>query len=320
MRKILLFVALCISAMSFAASIGAPASINFGTYNMYGFEELTDSLEITLNPSGISDWGIGVEVVDDAEGIFWASDSWLYANGTPDWHGVKKAKVYFYVIEAGTYTATLRLSDYNSAYDEGTGIYAVHEDVALSVTIINEAPVMKEYELISTTGGLKEGDVVVFANASATKVANAHSNTYLSVVNATFTGNKLQSTEAMEFTVGKANGNWTFTNNGQLLGGDDKSLKMGSGVTEWTVSISDGEAEIKPSGSTYPIMFNTDRFKLYNPATTTYPLAQLYKVKTATVDIDNVETRVESQKVLRDGRLYIIRGEHMYDATGAMVR
>ena len=76
-----------ISVTSWAASIGAPTSIDFGTQNIYGKEELMDSLELTLNPVGISDYGIGVEVINDAEGIFWASDSWLYANGTPDWHG-----------------------------------------------------------------------------------------------------------------------------------------------------------------------------------------------------------------------------------------
>ena len=96
-----------------------------------------------MNPSGISDWGIGVEVVNDAQGIFWVSDSWLYANGTPDYNGEKKAKVYFYAQEAGTYTATLRLTDYN---DE-------QEDVALQVVVTSDAVVAKTmpFERIETT-------------------------------------------------------------------------------------------------------------------------------------------------------------------------
>ena len=41
-------------------------------------------------------------------------------------------------------------------------------------------------------------------------------------------------------------------------------------------------------------------------------------------DIDNLfpsgESQREARKILRDGQIYILRGEHVYDATGKMVR
>ena len=71
MKRIASFLALILfSAMSFAGSIGAPTNIDFGSYSIKGLSEVTDSVELTLSPSGISANGIGVEVVDDAEGIF----------------------------------------------------------------------------------------------------------------------------------------------------------------------------------------------------------------------------------------------------------
>lgn len=302
MRKVLLFAALLVSAMSFAATIGAPASIDFGTRNIYGQEELMDSLEISLNPVGISDWGIGVEVVNDPEGIFWTSDTWLYANGTPDWHGVKKAKVYFYAIEPGTYTATLRLSDNNSEYNETTGIYANHEDVALKVTVVSNAPVFKTFTKVTTTSELKDGDVVVFVSESANAVCGPLDGAYLPAVTENVKIDKVAGTAEVPegvqtFVLNKYSGNWQFLypddNEKALLldyssnsgkGAFSTTYEVGKTVKSWEISISNGVASvIRPNDAdpAYPVRFNSDRFKPYQTETTGTSIAIYKKVGSA---------------------------------------
>lgn len=302
MRKVLLFAALLVSAMSFAATIGAPASIDFGTRNIYGQEELMDSLEISLNPVGISDWGIGVEVVNDPEGIFWTSDTWLYANGTPDWHGVKKAKVYFYAIEPGTYTATLRLSDNNSEYNETTGIYANHEDVALKVTVVSNAPVFKTFTKVTTTSELKDGDEVVFVSESANAVCGPLDGAYLPAVTENVKIDKVAGTAEVPegvqtFVLNKYSGNWQFLypddNEKALLldyssnsgkGAFSTTYEVGKTVKSWEISISNGVASvIRPNDAdpAYPVRFNSDRFKPYQTEATGTSIAIYKKVGSA---------------------------------------
>ena len=49
-------------------------------------------------------------------------------------------------------------------------------------------------------------------------------------------------------------------------------------------------------------------------------LFQMNKVKEAIERVESGESRVESRKVLRDGQLYIQRGDELFNATGARVR
>lgn len=163
MKKIFTFLALAMfCVMSHAQSIGAPASMDFGSYVLTS-SGVTDSLDININPSGISSWGIGVEIVDDTEGVFWVSDSWLYEDGTL--YGGEKAKVYFLAIEEGTFTATLRLSDYNSTYDDITELYAVHEDVALSVKITSAAEGIEDVESgVEVRKVVRDGRILIIRN------------------------------------------------------------------------------------------------------------------------------------------------------------
>lgn len=302
MKKIASFVALVlISVMSFAGSIGAPASMDFGTYNIYGQSELMDSLELTLNPSGISDYGIGVEVVDDADGIFWPSDSWLYANGTPDYHGVKKAKVYFYVIETGVYTAKLRLTDYNTS---------AYEDVALKVTIVNNKPVVATFTKVTTTSDLNVDDTIVFACESAGAVGGPLYETYLPAVTANVKFNTSDKTlEVPEATVqmfrlAKNGSDWQFwtveatpkrlhlntTGKGSFTYADTEA---GVIFANWGISISSGSATVSKADGTWPVSFNSNRFKPYATAqgSTTY---QIYKKKSASGAESKFETNPTS--------------------------
>ena len=160
MKKIFtLFVVALFSVMSWA-TIGAPASIDFGAYNIFGETEVTDSVELTLNPVGVSDWGISAEVINDAEGIFYTSHSWLYEDGTADYYHVEKAKVYFYAIEEGEFTATLRLTDCQTNE---------YEDVALSVKVVNQATgidAIKE-DKVQSSKELRDGKLIIRRNGES---------------------------------------------------------------------------------------------------------------------------------------------------------
>lgn len=336
MKKIFTILTLAlISVWSLAATIGAPASIDFGTHNIYGQEELMDSLELTLNPVGISDWGIGVEVIDDEEGIFWTSDTWLYANGTPDWHGVNKAKIYFYAIDEGTFTATLRLSDYNSAYDEKTGIYANHEDVALSVTIISKAPVFTTFSKIKTTSELKDGDEVVFVSESAAAVCGPLNGAYLPAVTEGVTLNASAGTVAIPeaaqtFTLNKYSGNWQFiaTDSGKRLHLDASGkgaftyadTEAGSIFANWGISISNGVADVSKPDGTFPVEFNSDRFKPYKNAGSGTVIS-LYRKPRDPQGIKEVQgDNAACTKIMREGQLFILRDGKTYTTTGIIVQ
>lgn len=324
-----------ISVVSFAATIGAPASIDFGTHNLYGHEDLMDSLELTLNPVGISDYGIGVEVIDDAEGIFWTSDTWLYANGTPDWHGVEKAKVYFYAIDEGTFTATLRLSDYNSAYDEATGIYANHEDVTLSVTIVSKAPVFKTFTRVNSTSGLKSGDEVVFVSESAKAVCGPLEGTYLPAVTEGVTLNVSDGTviipeTAQTFTLSKYSGEWQFTatDSGKRLHLDVSGkgaftyadTQAGSILANWGININNGVADVSKPDGTFPVEFNVDRFKPYKNAGSGTAIS-LYMKPRDPQSIGNVKkNEIQCSKIMREGQLFILRDGKTYTTTGIIVQ
>ena len=329
MKKIFTFLALVmISAMSWAAvSITVtPNKVDFGTVSMKGHEAtgVEDSVTFDVTYTGLQQYcGVVYEddVMPEEDAAFWISGTstsgWIYGGDTytePEGQGLK---VHYYASAPGNYTGRFKFYSYKDAYWEVRSD-SVYLDVTVNV-ISGELPKI-EYTLVNSTSDLKEGDVVVFGNASAQKVAISHNKTNLAVTDATITGNKLEVIEAMEFTVGKESGKWTFTNNGQKLGGNDKSLVMGSGTMTWAVSISNGEAEIKPTGSSYPIMFNEDRFKLYDPNTSSYPLAQLYKkASSPATGIENTEAEMKAQKVIREGRVMIMRGEAVYTVTGVKV-
>ena len=300
MKRIASFLALILfSAFTFAGSIGAPTNIDFGTYSIKGLSEVTDSVELTLSPSGISENGIGVEVVDDAEGIFWASSYWLYPNGTPDYHGVKKAKVYFYAIEKGTFTAKLRLTDYDTE---------AYEDVQLKVVITDEAIVAKTipFERIENTSGLKDGDTIVFVSESAGAVCGPLNGTYLPAVTEGVTIDvtnhkaEIPETGVQMFRATKYSGNWQFiypddnekallldysSNNGK--GAFSTTYEVGKTVKSWEISISNGVASvIRPNDAdpAYPVRFNSDRFKPYKTEATGTSFA-LYKKAGAAAEI-----------------------------------
>ena len=301
MKRIASFLALILfSAMSFAGSIGAPTNIDFGSYSIKGLSEVTDSVELTLSPSGISANGIGVEVVDDAEGIFWTSNSWLYPNGTPDFHGVNKAKVYFYAIEKGTFTAKLRLTDYDTE---------AYEDVQLKVVITDEAIVPKTipFERVETTSGLKDGDTIVFVCESVQEACGPLDGAALSTIGITLNAGKAEvpETGVQMFRATKYSGNWQF----HTADADAKRLHLdivsnnakgaftyadtqaGAILANWGVAITNGDAVVSrpDEDKTYPVRWVSGstggRFKPY--LNVTGSAISIYKKVGSAVDIQS---------------------------------
>ena len=271
MKKFFSILALALlSVTTWAATIGAPATIDFGSYSIKGLPYVEDSVELTLSPSDISESGISVEILNDANNVFEISDSWLRPNGTPDYNGVKKAKVYFYATEAGTFTATLRLTDYNDA----------QEDVTLSVVVTNEAVVAKTipFERIETTSGLHVGDTIVFVCENANAVGGPLNGSYLPAITENVTIDATNGTAqipetAQMFVMSQYNNNWQLTavgtTNRLLLDVSDKGAfaygtPSSTLLAGWGITITNGVAEMfRPSNKTFPVWFNGDRFKPY---------------------------------------------------------
>jgi len=275
MKKILSLLTLALfSVMSWAASIGAPTSIDFGSHNLYGLSYVMDSVELTLSPSGISGYGISVEVIEDAEGIFSTSHTWLYANGKSDWNGTKNAKVYFTAAQTGTFTAKLRLTDYGD----------VQEDVQLKVVVTNDLPRTIPFERIESTSGLKSGDTIIFVCESASEACGPLDGAALSAVSVTLNNGKADIPEdgLQMFRAVTYSGGWQFytadanekrlhldivSNNakGAFTYADAAAGKI---LATWGVAITNGNAVVSRPDETYPVRWSsgsglTGRFKPY---------------------------------------------------------
>ena len=330
MKKIFTILVLAMaSVMSWAASIGAPASIDFGTYNIYGKEELTDGVELVLNPVGISGGGIYVEVKNDPEGVFYTDHTWLYANGHSDFHGQEYTSVHFYAIEAGAYTATLLLGEADS-YDWETDTYGVYQEVPLKVTIVNNAPVSTTFVKVNATSELKDGDEVIFVSESANAVCGPLNGTYLPAVTegVTIADSKVTFPEAAQtFIANKFSGDWQFTtaDTGKRLHLDASGkgaftyadTLAGTILANWGVSVSSGVATISKPDGTFPVWFNADRFKPYKNGS--YSDVALYKKEQSAQGIEDVTDGAKAHKVLRDGQIVIIRNGETYSITGVKV-
>ena len=211
-----------------------------------------------------------------------------------------------------------------TAVAAGTAVITAAADgksATCNVTV--NAPVAPEgnYVLVESNSQLAVGDVIVFANSSAGKVASAFNSTYLEVTDATISQKVLDCTTPMEFTLGKNGNYWTFTNGSDLLGGNEKTLVLNAGTTQWTIDITSGVATVKPKDSTYPLQYNSGspRFKLYNEGS--QGDCEIYKKKNApTVDVENIQSpAISIQKILRDGQVLIIRNGETYDLNGRRV-
>lgn len=129
---------------------------------------------------------------------------------------------------------------------------------------------------VTSASDLADGDIIVFAYEPAGAVCAPLNNTYLPALtdNVKFSANTVEvPNTAQTFTISKYGGNWQFTetNTGNriLLDVSGKgAFCYGEPDDEhlagWSISFEEGDARVgRGSDGTFPVLFNSDRFKPY---------------------------------------------------------
>ena len=285
MKKFFLLLTLAmISVTSWAASITVnPTSVDFGTVSIKGLTEVEDSVAVTVGWSGLQEnCGIWTETTNEPaeDCAFWTSPDYLYA--TDPWHSVSNPyefMVHYYATKAGTYSAKIHFYTYS---DEN---WEVREEKVINVSIVvsgdAQVATTTPYERIQTTSGLSVGDTVIFVNEAAGAVSGEFNTSYLTAITEgvtinTSTGQAYIPEEAQTFVVSQYGGNWQFTATGT-------SNKLALDITDkgaftyaapvankilvgWGIRISNGVAEVGKPDGTFPVRFNSNRFKPYKSA------------------------------------------------------
>ena len=285
MKKFFLLLTLAmISVTSWAVSITVnPTSVDFGTVSIKGLTEVEDSVAVTVGWSGLQEnCGIWTETTNEPaeDCAFWTSPDYLYA--TDPWHSVSNPyefMVHYYATKAGTYSAKIHFYTYS---DEN---WKVREEKVINVSIVvsgdAQVATTTPYERIQTTSGLSVGDTVIFVNEAAGAVSGEFNTSYLTAITEgvtinTLTGQAYIPEEAQTFVVSQYGGNWQFTATGT-------SNKLALDITDkgaftyaapvankilvgWGIRISNGVAEVGKPDGTFPVRFNSDRFKPYKSA------------------------------------------------------
>ena len=298
MKKFFLLLTLAMaSVMGWAASITVnPTTVDFGEVSIKGQTlPVYGSQTITVTWSGLTSEGATMyaEITDgllDDE----TNPNGFYVND-PDYvylgYGGKMVSsctfdIGYGVKEAGTFTGKLHLYSFDTNWNE------VHKYVDITITVTDEAitPQTTPFERLNSTSDLKAGDTVVFVCESAGAVSGPLNGAYLPAVTE---GVKIDKTAgsadvpetAQTFVLGQYGGNWQFTATGTT---NKLALDItGKGaftyaaavpnqiVVGWGISISSGTAYVSKPDETFPVEFNSNRFKPYkSPQGSTY---QLYK-------------------------------------------
>ena len=174
------------------------------------------------------------------------------------------------------------------------------------------------WELVTDASTLQVGDQLVIACTDEEVTAGdiPSKKEYLDSVSSTFSGSMITSlgSGTVVFTLGGETGAWTLANtDGQLLGCSKvKILVWGSGTTTWNITISDNNATIYNTTSSYGrILYNhnSPRFNTYTSTTsTTMLLPQLYRLANNTYTFmyegyAGYTTRCEGGKVYQEGEV-----------------
>ena len=313
MKKFFLLLTLAmISVTSWAVSITVnPTSVDFGTVSIKGLTEVEDSVAVTVGWSGLQEnCGIWTETTNEPaeDCAFWTSPDYLYA--TDQWHSVSNPyefMVHYYATKAGTYSAKIHFYTYS---DEN---WKVREEKVINVSIVvsgdAQVATTTPYERIQTTSGLSVGDTVIFVNEAAGAVSGEFNTSYLTAITEgvtinTSTGQAYIPEEAQTFVVSQYGGNWQFTATGT-------SNKLALDITDkgaftyaapvankilvgWGIRISNGVAEVGKPDGTFPVRFNSDRFKPYKTEATGTSIAIYKKVGSA----QPIESKLEVEDVV----------------------
>ncbi len=153
-----------------------------------------------------------------------------------------------------------------------------------------EDPVLEgEWTLVETASEIEAGDEIIFAHTASKMIAGPVFNTstakFMGTTSGVFSSDgKTVNTvaeDAFVFTVGISGSTYTFDTKSGLMGATaDKNIAFGSGTTDWTLSITDGDAVISNVNSDYGrIAYNTDspRFGNYTSTRTMIVPIQIYK-------------------------------------------
>lgn len=188
-----------------------------------------------------------------------------------------------------------------------------------------------EYTLVTSESDLKAGDKIIIVEKSKAKAAAAMGKQFLTSVDCTFPSeNTVQSTDAIEITLGGKSGAWTLTTSEGVIGTTAaKTMVIGKGTTTWTISIAEnGTATIASTDTSCGrILYNagnSPRFLNYTTSTNaSMLLPQIYKEATsepacehdygteipqvnATCTVDGMKAHYKCSKC---NKLFVLEGE-----------
>lgn len=168
---------------------------------------------------------------------------------------------------------------------------------AMSITAVAEVTKVAPFERLNTTNDLKSGDTIVFVSESAAAVSGALYSTYLPAITENVkidksTGKADVPETAQTFVLSKYGSNWqliaTGTTDKLLLDVTGKgAFSYGEPVANqklanWGITISNGVADVsRPGEGTFPVEFNSDRFKPYKSVGSGTAIALYKKVGAA---------------------------------------
>lgn len=187
-----------------------------------------------------------------------------------------------------------------------------------------------EYTLVTSESNLKAGDKIIIVEKSKAKAAAAMGKQFLTSVDCTFPSeNTVQSTDAIEITLGGKSGAWTLTTSEGVIGTTAaKTMVIGKGTTTWTISIAEnGTATIASTNSTCgKILYNVNNPRFLNYTSSPAKdmlLPQIYKEATseptcehdygteipqenATCTVDGMKAHYKCSKC---NKLFVLEGE-----------
>ena len=290
MKKFFLLLTLAMISVTSWAAVSitvTPDNVDFGTVSIKGKTNVEDSVTINVTYSGLQQYS-GVVFEDDQtpenDAMFWISgtnmDGWIYGGDTYTPAEGQGLQLHYYADKAGTYTGRIRFYSYT---DAGWTIKSDYVYLNIKLVVSGDAQVATTtpYERIQTTSGLSVGDTVIFVNEAAGAVSGEFNTSYLTAITEgvtinTSTGQAYIPEEAQTFVVSQYGGNWQFTATGT-------SNKLALDITDkgaftyaapvankilvgWGIRISNGVAEVGKPDGTFPVRFNSDRFKPYKSA------------------------------------------------------
>ena len=211
------------------------------------------------------------------------------------------------------------------------------------VTVTNEILVNTEFTLVSKDSELQDGHQIIIvgihdsqAQAATLNITSSQTVSYMGTEDVVLNGNAISLSESSNVAVFTLKGNytstsytWTLVNQeGDTLGANSTKKLMWDGThNEWTISINGGNATISPGTNKGRILYNYNngnpRFTTYlSNTTTSMLLPQIFSRKTPVIPSAVTEINAEqtATKLIRDGRVLIIRDGVTYDIFGRRVQ